>query len=98
MRSYCAEGPLSWDLAPRTMVSSLTNTNRQHYSGQAQLSCLSQLAGIVTLPVVTPMMGRAIAAAMLRGLLCGRNAASAKDGEARDVRNHYAGVGLRFAD
>jgi K+-transporting ATPase ATPase A chain len=85
-------GPMSWDLALHTMVSFLTNTNQQHYSGQAQLSYLSQLAGIVTLQVVTPMMGLAIAAAMLRGFLGGRNATSAKEGEARDVGNYYADV------
>ena len=28
-------GPLSWDLALHTAVSFLTNTNQQHYSGQA---------------------------------------------------------------
>ncbi len=85
-------GPMTWDLALHTMVSFLTNTNQQHYSGQAQLSYLSQLAGIVTLQVVTPMMGLAIAAAMLRGFLGGRNAAPAKEGEARDVGNYYADV------
>lgn len=85
-------GPMTWDLALHTMVSFLTNTNQQHYSGQAQLSYLSQLAGIVTLQVVTPMMGLAIAAAMLRGFLGGRNAATAKESEARDVGNYYADV------
>lgn len=89
-------GPLSWDLALHTMVSFLTNTNQQHYSGQAQLSYLSQLAGIVTLQVLTPMMGLAIAAAMLRGFLGGRNAATAGEGEARDVGNYYADV-IRLA-
>ena len=29
---------MSWDLALHTMISFLTNTNQQHYSGQAQLS------------------------------------------------------------
>ena len=83
---------MSWDLALHTMVSFLTNTNQQHYSGQAQLSYLSQLAGIVTLQVVTPMMGLGIAAAMLRALTGGRNAASAKEGEPRDVGNFYVDV------
>jgi K+-transporting ATPase ATPase A chain len=85
-------GPLTWDLALHMMVSFLTNTNQQHYSGQAQLSYLSQLAGIVTLQVLTPMMGLAIAAAMLRGFLGGRNAATATEGDARDVGNYYADV------
>ena len=31
----------------------LTNTNQQHYSGQAQLSYLSQMTGIVGLQVIT---------------------------------------------
>ncbi|HEY0504272.1 MAG TPA: potassium-transporting ATPase subunit KdpA, partial [Lysobacter sp.] len=47
---------LRWDTALHTMVSFLTNTNQQHYSGQAQLSYLSQMVGIVGLQVVTPMM------------------------------------------
>lgn len=85
-------GPLSWDLALHTMVSFLTNTNQQHYSGQAQLSHLSQLAGIVTLQVVTPMMGLAIAAAMLRGFLGGRHAATMTEGAPRDVGNFYVDV------
>lgn len=80
---------MSWDLALHTMVSFLTNTNQQHYSGQAQLSYFSQLAGIVTLQVVTPAMGLAIALALLRGLFGGRNAVQAREGEARDLGNFY---------
>ena len=33
---------MSWDLALHTMISFLTNTNQQHYSGQAQLSYFSR--------------------------------------------------------
>ncbi len=47
---------MSWDLALHTMISFLTNTNQQHYSGQAQLSYLSQMVGIVGLQIITPMM------------------------------------------
>ncbi|MDM0046140.1 potassium-transporting ATPase subunit KdpA [Variovorax dokdonensis] len=65
---------MRWDLALHTMVSFLTNTNQQHYSGQAQLSYLAQMTGIVGLQVVTPMMGLAIVAATLRGIFGGRNA------------------------
>jgi K+-transporting ATPase ATPase A chain len=83
-------GALTWDTALHALVSFLTNTNQQHYSGQAQLSYLSQLAGLVTLQVVTPMMGLCIAAAMLRAFMGGHNAATAKEGEARDVGNYYA--------
>ncbi|GGD56055.1 potassium-transporting ATPase subunit KdpA [Pseudoxanthomonas indica] len=63
---------MRWDLALHTMVSFLTNTNQQHYSGQAQLSYLSQMTGIVGLQVVTPMMGLALVVATLRGLFGGR--------------------------
>jgi potassium-transporting ATPase potassium-binding subunit len=63
---------LRWDTALHTMVSFLTNTNQQHYSGQAQLSYLSQMVGIVALQVVTPMMGLALVVATLRALFGGR--------------------------
>lgn len=58
---------MPWDLALHTMISFLTNTNQQHYSGQAQLSWLSQMVGIVGLQMITPMFGLAILAASLRG-------------------------------
>ena len=63
---------MRWDTALHTMVSFLTNTNQQHYSGQAQLSYLSQMVGIVGLQVVTPMMGLALVVATLRALMGGR--------------------------
>ncbi|MGY1408928.1 MULTISPECIES: potassium-transporting ATPase subunit KdpA [unclassified Luteimonas] len=68
---------MRWDTALHTMVSFLTNTNQQHYSGQAQLSYLSQMVGIVGLQVVTPMMGLAVVVATLRGLFGGREAMAA---------------------
>lgn len=83
---------MSWDLALHTAISFLTNTNQQHYSGQAQLSYFSQLAAITTLQVLTPAMGLALAVAMLRGLFGGRNAGTAAEGEARDVGNYYVDV------
>ncbi|MEQ8035387.1 potassium-transporting ATPase subunit KdpA [Xanthomonas sp. WHRI 6106] len=70
---------LRWDTALHTMVSFVTNTNQQHYSGQAQLSYLSQMTGIVGLQVVTPMMGLALAVATLRALFGGRVAAGLPD-------------------
>ncbi|WP_375055162.1 potassium-transporting ATPase subunit KdpA [Zobellella sp. DQSA1] len=82
-------GPLSWDLALHTAVSFLTNTNQQHYSGQAQLSYLSQGFLIVTLQVVTPATALAVCVAILRGMMGGRNKDSAKEGEARDLGNYY---------
>jgi K+-transporting ATPase ATPase A chain len=63
---------MRWDLALHTAVSFLTNTNQQHYSGQAQLSTLAQMTGIVGLQVITPMMGLALVVATLRGLFGGR--------------------------
>ena len=88
---------MNWDLALHTAISFLTNTNQQHYSGQAQLSYLSQTAGIVTLQVLTPAMGLAIALAMLRGLFGGLNAQSADgkqahEGQPRDLGNFYVDV------
>lgn len=59
---------LRWDTALHTMVSFLTNTNQQHYSGQAQLSYLSQMVAITGLQMITPMMGLVIAVATLRAL------------------------------
>lgn len=73
---------MSWDLALHTMVSFLTNTNQQHYSGQAQLSYLSQMVGIVALQVVTPMMGLAVVTASLRAFFGGRRVADAPAGTA----------------
>ncbi|OBU66129.1 potassium-transporting ATPase subunit KdpA [Stenotrophomonas maltophilia] len=93
---------MRWDLALHTMVSFLTNTNQQHYSGQAQLSYFAQMTGIVGLQVVTPMMGLALVAATLRGLFGGRTRAAGADaqpaveaGHARDepdLGNYWADV------
>lgn len=82
-------GPLSWDLALHTAVSFLTNTNQQHYSGQAQLSYLSQGFLIVTLQFVTPAMALAVCVAILRGMMGGRDVKEAKEGEERDLGNYY---------
>ncbi|HBP29346.1 MAG TPA: potassium-transporting ATPase subunit KdpA [Advenella kashmirensis] len=87
---------MSWDLSLHTMVSFLTNTNQQHYSGQAQLSYLAHMMGIVTLQVVTPMMGLALVVATLRGFFGGRNAQARKaEGQEQtsvDVGNYWADV------
>ena len=86
---------MSWDLALHTMVSFLTNTNQQHYSGQAQLSYLAQMTGIVGLQVVTPVMGLAIAVATLRGLFGGRqlrDASAHSETATVDVGNYWADV------
>ncbi|MBB6365061.1 K+-transporting ATPase ATPase A chain [Xanthomonas sacchari] len=92
---------MRWDVALHTMVSFLTNTDQQHYSGQAQLSYLSQAVGVVGLQFITPMMGLALVAATLRGLFGGRGhdaartAAAATGGEATqdvDLGNYWADV------
>ncbi len=87
---------MRWDTALHTMVSFLTNTNQQHYSGQAQLSYLSQMVGIVGLQVITPMMGLALVVATLRALMGGRQAmqpgsdAVQAAGSEADVGNYWA--------
>ena len=93
---------MPWDLALHTMISFLTNTNQQHYSGQAQLSWLSQMVGIVGLQMITPMFGLAILAASMRGFFGGREAiegdTSPAEGEERDLGNFWRDViraGLR---
>ncbi|QND79794.1 potassium-transporting ATPase subunit KdpA [Pseudoxanthomonas mexicana] len=87
---------MRWDLALHTMVSFLTNTNQQHYSGQAQLSYLAHASAIVGLQVITPMMGLALVAATLRGLFGGREkSATTTDittNGAADVGNYWADV------
>ncbi|MDC4724481.1 potassium-transporting ATPase subunit KdpA [Acinetobacter baumannii] len=70
---------MSWDLALHTIISFLTNTNQQHYSGQAQLSYLSQMTGIVGLQVITPMMGLALVVATLRAFFYQRPSHIAAD-------------------
>jgi len=82
---------LRWDTALHTMVSFLTNTNQQHYSGQAQLSYLSQMTAITGLQVVTPMMGLALAVATLRALFAGAR-------DSADAARVGVGVGNYYAD
>ena len=79
---------MRWDLALHTAVSFLTNTNQQHYSGQAQLSYLSQMTAIVGLQVITPMMGLALVVATLRGLFGGRQQTDRS--QPADVGNFWA--------
>ena len=63
---------MSWDLALHTAASFITNTNQQHYSGQAQLSYFSQLVAIVSMQIVTPAAGIAALVAILRTLFARR--------------------------
>ncbi|QEM80357.1 potassium-transporting ATPase subunit KdpA [Halomonas binhaiensis] len=85
---------MSWDTALHTAISFATNTNQQHYSGQAQLSYLSQTLAIVTLQFVTPATGLAVLVAIARVLLKRKDAETATDAGAQgntpiDVGNYY---------
>ena len=84
---------MRWDTAFHTMVSFLTNTNQQHYSGQAQLSYFSQMTGITGLQVITPMMGLALAVATLRALFMKPASSDTGNTPVRvTVGNYYADV------
>ncbi len=89
---------LRWDTALHTAISFLTNTNQQHYSGQAQLSYLAQMTGIVGLQVVSPMMGLALVVATLRGLMGGRKAPAVAAEAAPTVVANAVDVGNYWAD
>ncbi|ERS11488.1 hypothetical protein Q673_10990 [Marinobacter sp. EN3] len=84
---------MSWDLALHTAVSFLTNTNQQHYSGQAQLSYLAHTFGIVTLQVVTPAAGMAALVAIVRTLFGrGDKKSQAPDEGPVSVGNFYEDI------
>lgn len=94
---------MSWDLALHSMISFLTNTNQQHYSGQAQLSYLSQMVGIVGLQVITPMMGLAMVIATVRALFFDRSneqtvTASSLSNESFTQKMKSINVGNYWAD
>lgn len=89
---------MRWDTALHTMVSFLTNTNQQHYSGQAQLSYLSQMVGIIGLQVVTPMMGLAMVVATLRALFGGRVDARSADALSASAAPSSARPGMAGPD
>ncbi|MGF1741893.1 potassium-transporting ATPase subunit KdpA [Vibrio profundum] len=59
---------LSWDLAFNTAVSFVTNTNWQSYSGELQLSPLSQTVGLTVQNFVSAAVGMAVAIAIFRGI------------------------------
>lgn len=62
-------GSISPDLAFNTAVSFVTNTNWQAYSGEAQLSYLSQMAGLTVQNFVSAATGMAVAVAVIRGFV-----------------------------
>ncbi len=62
-------GGMAPDLAFNTAVSFVTNTNWQAYSGEAQLSYLSQMAGLTVQNFVSAATGMAVAMAVIRGFI-----------------------------
>ncbi len=64
---------LSWDLAFNTAVSFVTNTNWQAYSGEAQLSYLSQAFGLTVQNFVSAGVGIAVLFALIRGFVRTQN-------------------------
>ncbi|KJZ31737.1 hypothetical protein TW83_07235 [Paracoccus sp. S4493] len=60
-------GPMAPDLAFNTAISFVTNTNWQAYSGEVQLSYLSQMVGLTVQNFVSAATGMAVAVAIVRG-------------------------------
>lgn len=60
---------MSWDLALNTAASFVTNTNWQAYSGESQLSYLSQAMGLTVQNFVSAATGIAILFALIRGFI-----------------------------
>ncbi|MGA3191134.1 MAG: potassium-transporting ATPase subunit KdpA [Candidatus Bathyarchaeia archaeon] len=62
---------LSWDLAFHTVISFATNTNLQHYSGEATLSIFSQMTAIQFLQWISAATGICMGVAFIRGFIVG---------------------------
>ena len=62
-------GGMAPDLAFNTAISFVTNTNWQAYSGEAQLSYLSQMAGLTMQNFVSAGTGMAVAVAVVESVL-----------------------------
>jgi len=67
-------GGMSADLAFNTAASFITNTNWQAYSGEAQLSYLSQMAGLTVQNFVSAGTGMAVGVAVIRGFVLEKGA------------------------
>lgn len=65
-------GTITPDLAFNTAVSFITNTNWQAYSGEAQLSYLSQMAGLTVQNFVSAATGMAVGVAVIRGFVAAK--------------------------
>ncbi len=66
-------GGMAPDLAFNTAVSFVTNTNWQAYSGEAQMSYLSQMAGLTVQNFVSAGTGMAVAVAVIRGFVAAKD-------------------------
>ncbi len=62
---------LHWDLAFNTVTSFATNTNLQHYNGEATLSIFSQMTSIQFLQWISAATGMCIGIAFIRGFIVG---------------------------
>ncbi len=62
---------LTWDLAFMQVISFATNTNLQHYNGEAALSYLSQMSAVQFLQFTSAASGLCAAIAMIRGFKSG---------------------------
>ena len=58
---------LTWDLSFNTAASFLTNTNWQAYSGESQLSYLTQMLGLTVQNFASAAVGIAVLFALIRG-------------------------------
>ena len=70
---------LTWDLAFMQVISFGSNTNLQHYAGEAALSYLSQMTAVQFLQFTSAASGICAAVAFVRGLTTG----------SRDMGNFY---------
>ena len=64
---------LSLDLAFMQVISFATNTNLQHYQGEASLSYLSQMSAVQFLQFTSAATGICVAVAMIRGFVARSN-------------------------
>ncbi len=62
-------GNMDQSLSFNTIISFMTNTNLQHYSGESSLSYLSQMLVIIMMMFTSAATGYAACAAMIRGFL-----------------------------
>jgi len=62
---------LSWDLSLNTVISFGTNTNLQHYNGEATLSIFSQMTAIQFLQWTSAATGICMGIAFIRGFIVG---------------------------